>query len=182
MNLTKRGWHLVLHLAGAATLAAFSIAVCPHAHANASYWVGTWGAAPLRAALPDNISQINTVNTQTLRERVRISVSGNQVRLNGRAQAHGLRIYGATLNPFEAKKTTDIGYFPPAKEEDFGTTINEWSRGSGAFDGVIDSDKALRNPQELSGVVRAYLSSDDLHPSAADYRAMAEAVDFSLFQ
>ena len=58
-----------------------------------------------------------------------------------------LRIIGATLTPFEDTfhGTPLFGYYSEAKEAKR-AAINEWIRGSGAFDGVIDFDAATRDP------------------------------------
>ena len=61
-----------------------------------------------------------------------------------RAHEHGLKIFGATLTPFEG--TTIQGYFSPEKEAKR-KAVNEWIRTGNAFDGVIDFDKAARDPQ-----------------------------------
>jgi lysophospholipase L1-like esterase len=107
-------------------------------------------------------------------------IAGYQ-QLIARAHARGLRIYGATLVPFEAKKTAEIGYFSPGKEA-LRQAINKWIRESNTFDGIVDFDGALRNPRQPSGLLPAFVSSDDLHPSEAGYLAMADAVDLSLFK
>src|SRR5579862_9872259 len=61
-----------------------------------------------------------------------------------RAHEHGLKIFGATLTPFEG--TTIQGYFSTEKEVKR-KAVNEWIRTGNAFDGVIDFDKAARDPQ-----------------------------------
>jgi len=51
---------------------------------------------------------------------------------------------------------------------------------SGAFDGIIDFDRATRNPANPGQLLPAYDSGDHLHPNDEGYRAMAEAVDLML--
>jgi lysophospholipase L1-like esterase len=46
---------------------------------------------------------------------------------------------------------------------------------------VIDFDAATRNPDRPSRLSSAVDGGDHLHPSAAGYRIMADAVDLSLF-
>lgn len=46
-------------------------------------------------------------------------------------------------------------------------------------DGVIDFDKAVRDPAQPSRILPAYDGGDHLHFSAAGYRAMAAAVPLS---
>jgi lysophospholipase L1-like esterase len=94
-----------------------------------------------------------------------------------RAHARGLRIYGCTLTPFEG---TFPGYYTP-KGEGKRETVNEWIRTSGAYDAVIDFDKAVRDPSHPTRMLPAYDSGDHLHPNDAGYMAMANAVDLSLF-
>jgi lysophospholipase L1-like esterase len=55
--------------------------------------------------------------------------------------------------------------------------VNQWIRTSGAFDGVFDFDAAVRDPNHPSQFRENYQSGDHLHPSAAGYKAMADAVD-----
>ena len=96
-----------------------------------------------------------------------------------RAHAHGIKIFGATILPFEG--TAFPGYFTPEKEVKR-KAINEWVRTSRAFDGVIDFDKAVRDPKNPDRILTAYDGGDRLHPGDAGYRAMGEAVDLTLFR
>ncbi len=99
--------------------------------------------------------------------------------LIARAHAKGLRIYGATLTPFEG--TTFPGYFTPAKEP-IREAVNAWIRGSGGFDAVIDFDAVVRDPTHPTRILAAYDCGDHLHPNDAGYQAMANALDLTLFR
>jgi lysophospholipase L1-like esterase len=91
-----------------------------------------------------------------------------------RAHARGLRIYGATLTPYEG-----AAYYS-AEGEAKRQALNEWIRSSKAYDGVIDFDKATRDPAAPTKFLPAYDSGDHLHPGDAGYKAMGEAVDLAL--
>jgi lysophospholipase L1-like esterase len=93
-----------------------------------------------------------------------------------RAHARGLKIYGATLTPYEG-----AAYYSPEGEAKR-QALNEWIRTSGAYDGVIDMDKATRDPAAPTRFLPAYDSGDHLHPGDAGYTAMGEAVDLALFK
>ena len=90
-----------------------------------------------------------------------------------RAHQHGIRVYGATLTPFGG-----AGYFTPDGEATR-QAVNQWIRTGGAFDGVIDFDAAVRDPQHPSQFRDGFHSGDHLHPSAAGYKAMADAIDLA---
>ena len=96
-----------------------------------------------------------------------------------RAHEHGLKIFGATLTPFEG--TTIQGYFSAEKEAKR-KAVNEWIRTGKAFDGVIDFDKAARDPEHPDRMLPVNDGGDHLHPGDAGYKAMAEAIDLSLFK
>jgi lysophospholipase L1-like esterase len=98
--------------------------------------------------------------------------------LIARVHSRGLKIYGATLTPFEG--TVYPGYFTTdgeAKRE----TINQFIRTSHAFDAVIDFEAAVRDPAHPTRMLAAFDSGDHLHPNDAGYRAMADAIDLRLF-
>ena len=96
-----------------------------------------------------------------------------------RAHDRGLKIFGATLTPFEG--TTNPGYFTPEKEVKR-KAINEWIRNGKEFDGVIDFDKAVRDPAHPDRMLPANDSGDHLHPADAGYKAMGESIDLALFK
>ncbi len=58
--------------------------------------------------------------------------------------------------------------------------INDWIRTSGVSDGVVDFHAALRDPGDPDRLRADLDSGDHLHPSAAGYQAMADAVDVAL--
>lgn len=96
-----------------------------------------------------------------------------------RARERGLKIFGATLTPFEG--TIFPGYYTAAGEAKR-QAVNQWIRTSRAFDGVIDFDRAIRDPAHPTRMLPAYDSGDHLHPNDAGYRAMAEFIDLRLFR
>ena len=101
--------------------------------------------------------------------------------LIARAHDRGLKIIGGTLTPFGGS-----GYNPPPDEatsprEVMREAVNRFIRTSGAYDGVIDFDAAVRDPAHPARFLPAYDSGDHLHPSDAGYQAMADAIDLSLF-
>jgi hypothetical protein len=92
-----------------------------------------------------------------------------------RAHAHGLKIIGATLTPFGDvfAGTPFQGYFTPEKIR---LALNAFIR-SGAFDGVIDFDKIIVDPQKPGYAQTKFDKGDHLHPNPAGYEAMAGAID-----
>lgn len=92
-----------------------------------------------------------------------------------RAHAAGLRIYGGTITPFEGSPD-----FTPEGEADR-QAMNAFIR-SGAFDGVVDFDAALRDPARPTRLKAAFDGGGHLHPNDAGYAAMGDAVDLALFQ
>ena len=60
--------------------------------------------------------------------------------------------------------------------------INQWIRTAGAADGVVDFHAVLRDPADPDRLRADLDSGDHLHPSAAGYQAMADAVDLSLLE
>ena len=99
--------------------------------------------------------------------------------LIARAHARGVKVIGATITPFEG--VTIPGYYTDAKEA-VRQTVNQWIRTSGAFDAVIDFDAALRDPEHPTRLYARFASKDHLHPNDEGYRAMAEAIDLTIFQ
>ncbi|MFL6354018.1 MAG: SGNH/GDSL hydrolase family protein [Bryobacteraceae bacterium] len=96
-----------------------------------------------------------------------------------RAHVKGIKIYGATLTPFAG--TIFPGYFSEAKEMKR-KAVNTWIRTVGAFDGVIDFDKAVQDPANPDHIAPPFDSGDHLHPKDDGYKAMADCIDLSLFR
>src|SRR4029077_18802189 len=99
--------------------------------------------------------------------------------LISRAHAHGVKLIGGTIAPFEG--VTLPGYYSESKEA-ARQTINKWIRTSGSFDGVIDFDAVLRDPDHPSRLLPRFASKDHLHPNDDGYQAMADAIDLALFK
>ena len=96
-----------------------------------------------------------------------------------RAHAMGLKVYGGTLTPF---KSFLPGIYYTADGEAQRQIVNQWIRTGKAYDAVIDFDKAIRDPGDPTVIRAAYDSGDNLHPNDAGYKAMADAVNLSLFR
>ncbi len=96
-----------------------------------------------------------------------------------RAHEHGIKVFGATLTPFEG--TPFNGYFTPGKEVQR-KALNEFIRNGHAFDGFVDFEKAVRDPAHPDRMLAAYDGGDHLHPGDAGYKAMGEAIDLALFK
>jgi lysophospholipase L1-like esterase len=94
--------------------------------------------------------------------------------LIAQSHAHNIRIYGATITPFNGH-----GFYSTTREE-VRQEVNEWIRTPGNFDAVIDFDKALRDPNDPSRMQAQY-SNDWLHPSIEGYNFLGESVDPDLF-
>ncbi|WP_380872742.1 hypothetical protein ACFB49_36580 [Sphingomonas sp. DBB INV C78] len=95
-----------------------------------------------------------------------------------RARARGIRVIGATILPYGA-----FAYYrPDAAAEADRQTINRWIRAKGNFDAVVDFDAVVRDPNKPDRLRADYDSGDGIHPSAAGYRAMGEAIPVTLFK
>ena len=93
------------------------------------------------------------------------------------AHDHGLKIYGATILPYFGSDY----YHPDATNEADRQALNAWIRDPAHYDGVIDFDAVMRDPQHPEHLRADYDSGDHLHPNAAGYKAMGESVPMSLF-
>jgi lysophospholipase L1-like esterase len=103
------------------------------------------------------------------------SLVNGHLQLVQRARAAGLRPIGATLTPFEGQ-----AYYTAAREN-VRKRFNDWLRGGGAYDAVLDFDLVLREPSRPTRLRAIYDSGDHLHPNDAGYQAMAQAVPLGLF-
>ncbi|MFD5792964.1 SGNH/GDSL hydrolase family protein [Streptomyces diastatochromogenes] len=92
------------------------------------------------------------------------------------AHAKHVNVIGATLMPDQGN-----GYHTPAAEA-IRQDVNQWIRTSGAFDGVIDFDRAMRDPANPAALDPAYDSGDHIHPNDEGMKAMADAIDLRLLR
>jgi lysophospholipase L1-like esterase len=96
-----------------------------------------------------------------------------------RAHGHGLKIIGVTITPCEGTRMK--GYYTDEKNATR-EAVNRWIRTSGAFDGIIDFDAIVRDPEHPARLRPAFASKDHLHPNDTGYQAIADAIDLSLFR
>jgi lysophospholipase L1-like esterase len=94
-----------------------------------------------------------------------------------RARAHGIKAIGATILPYGGSAY----YHPDAQNEADRQAVNRWIRTPGNFDGVVDFDKAMRDPAQPTRLRKDY-DGDGLHPSVVGYQAMADAVPLALLR
>jgi lysophospholipase L1-like esterase len=92
-----------------------------------------------------------------------------------RAHAKGIDVIGATITPFEG--SADYS----AEGEAMRTKVNEWIRTNTLFDGVIDFDRAIRDPSHPTRLLGTADSGGHLHPGDAGYAMMGDAVDLKMF-
>jgi lysophospholipase L1-like esterase len=90
-----------------------------------------------------------------------------QRQLIRQAKAAGLTVIGATLTPF-----WDADYYTVAGEVTR-QALNQWIRTSPEYDGVVDFDKAVRDPRAPLQLRASYDAGDHLHSNANGCRAMA---------
>jgi len=88
-----------------------------------------------------------------------------------RAHAHHIKAYIATIMPFASNEY----YHPGPETEADRNTVNAWIRTQKEFDGVIDFDKLMRDPEHPDRLAPAYDKGDGLHPSVAGHHAMGMA-------
>lgn len=95
-----------------------------------------------------------------------------------RAQARGIKLIAATLTPF-GNETYLPGAWNPVREK-HRMAFNAWIRESGVPDGVVDFDKALRDPERPTQMLPVFDCGDGLHPSDLGYCTLGDAIDLSL--
>lgn len=90
-----------------------------------------------------------------------------------RARARGMTVIGGTITPFAGSQ------YDTPEHEAARQAVNAWVRDGGAFDAVADFDAAVRDGARLQAEFDA---GDHLHLNDAGYRAIADAVDLSIFE
>jgi lysophospholipase L1-like esterase len=92
------------------------------------------------------------------------------------AHQKNIYVFGATITPFKGNS-----YYSTDHEKGR-HTINTWMRTTPMLDGLIDFDKAVRNPYDTLALQDQYLfENDHLHLNASGYEAMGNAIDLRLF-
>jgi len=99
-------------------------------------------------------------------------------RLIAGAHERGIRVVGSTIGPFEAA-TIAPGYYAPGKDA-VRREVNAWMRDGREFDGVVDLDPLVRDPQREARLLLAFDRGDHLHPNDSGYAAIADATPLTL--
>jgi hypothetical protein len=92
-----------------------------------------------------------------------------------KAHAVGVKVLMATLLPIQnSVKDTPANL---ATQQ----AVNTWIRAGRGFDGVIDFEKVVQDPQNPLRI-RADLTRDFVHPNTLGYRLMGDSIDLRLFE
>jgi lysophospholipase L1-like esterase len=113
---------------------------------------------------------------QARHDRMVEDLEGAYMQMIAQAHAHGIRVYGATLTPYQGSDY----YHPDARSESDRVRINQWIRTTHALDGVIDFDAAVSDPARAGHLAPQFDSGDHLHPGPAGYARMGEAIPLKL--
>lgn len=86
-----------------------------------------------------------------------------------KAHDRGLKIYGATITPMKGS-----GHYSP-EHETLRKQVNNWILTSGEFDGVLDINSVVMNPEDPEELKPEY-QFDTLHPNAEGYKAIGDYI------
>jgi len=92
-----------------------------------------------------------------------------------RAHSFGIKVLGVTIMPEEGV------WLATATGEGKRQAVNQWIRTSHAFDGVVDFDEVVRDPNTPARIKPEFNPGDNIHPNDAGNKAMAEAFDLGVF-
>ena len=92
------------------------------------------------------------------------------------ARSLGLKVWAGTLVPIYGWRTYNENR--DAMRQEF----NRWLMSSPLFDGCVDFDKAVRDPENPVSFAPGFDSGDHLHPSEKAYAAMAACVPEELLK
>ncbi|HEX8806964.1 MAG TPA: SGNH/GDSL hydrolase family protein [Candidatus Aquilonibacter sp.] len=99
-----------------------------------------------------------------------VQIETGLLQIATQAHQHGLKIMVGTIMPIEGS----YSYFPEI--EATRQAVNAFIRASRVFDGIVDFDKAMRDPSDPHRLLPAYDGGDHLHPSPKGLRVMGELV------
>jgi len=120
----------------------------------------------------NDIGGVKTADAATMKIHDLISAFRQMIT---KAHSKNIRIYGATILPFKGN-----GYYNQYSEL-CRNAVNQWIRTRGNYDGYIDFDKEMRNPQDTTKLLLPAYQNDGLHPDAAGYKTMGESINLKLF-
>ena len=96
----------------------------------------------------------------------------SQHQLINRVRSLGLKVYAGAITPF---KDSPLGFYTPESEA-VRQEFNAWLRSTGAYDGVVDFDAAVRDPEQPGRVHPDCDRGDLLHLNDLGNAALADAV------
>ena len=116
--------------------------------------------------------------TKAAQQRVVADLIAAYEEIVTRVRKEGVKVYGATLLPFEGFVDYDdaSGHRRRARE-----AVNAWIRSEGRFDAVLDFDRVVRDPVHPHRNLAAYSDDDRIHLNPAGYQALADAIPAALF-
>lgn len=92
------------------------------------------------------------------------------------AKKLGLNVWSGTLLPIFGWRTYT------QERDEIRNQFNQWLRTSSDFNGCIDFDEAVKNPQKPEAFAEGFDSGDHLHPSEKAYQTMADCIPEELLR
>jgi len=120
------------------------------------------------------------INDLGLSQRTASQLINGYKELINMAHADRKKIFLGTLPP--ASNATVDGTRQAPHSEMYREQVNAWIRSQRLANGVVDFDRALRNPSNPTVMNPAYVGPDKLHPNLLGYQVMADAVPLSMLQ
>ncbi|MET0307770.1 MAG: SGNH/GDSL hydrolase family protein [Sphingomonas sp.] len=93
-----------------------------------------------------------------------------------RAHERGIKVIAMTILPYQGAM-----YATPDGEA-MRVQVNDWIRGSGVFDAVVDMEKVVADPANPKRLADALQGGDNLHPNGRGETVMGEAIPLALFR
>ena len=103
-------------------------------------------------------------------------IIGGLRQLIERAHSHNIKVFAGTIIPLGGA----AGYTATFEANRQG--VNDFIRTSGAFDGFVDFDAAVRDPANPDVILAAYDGGDHHHPNDLGNLRLAQAFDLAMFQ
>jgi lysophospholipase L1-like esterase len=88
---------------------------------------------------------------------------------------HGIKVVGVTIMPEEGVPTAS------ERSEEIRQAVNRWVRAKGNFDAVVDFDLVVQDGSHPARINPAFDPGDHIHPNDAGNKAMADALDLTIF-